>query len=386
MVLRIPIAQLCENAGVSKLKRKRADVLLVGQTPPPFHGQAAVTSMLFEGDWEEMEVERLRMAFSSSIGEVGSASLGKFFHLCSLVFQTWKVLIFRRPRILYYLPASPGLVPVIRDIFYLGAVRWFFQKTVFHYHAGGLDEFVRQRWWLVPIARLVYGRADISIEVNEWLKPAGQFFKARRNTTVMNGVKPVIPERRRRETGFFQFLYVGMLCEEKGVGEIIEMVAELKSRNYDCEARFVGDWVSGSFRDEMLSKVEMSGLRDRIDWAGVLHGDEKWQAYVDADIFIFPSHHPTETFGMVLIEAMACELPLITTRWRGIPNVVGESGCAELCEVNSPLQYADAASKLMGDPEHLEKMKEASVERYRMCFTEDRFLSKMKEEFRSLLH
>jgi glycosyltransferase involved in cell wall biosynthesis len=345
--------------------------------------------MLFEHDWDDIDTEKLRMAYSSSIDDVGSASIGKVAHLFSLIFRTWWLLLRRRPRILYYPPASPGIVPVLRDIVYLGSVRWFFPKVIFHYHAGGLDEFVRQRFWLRWAARLVYGRVDASIEVNEWLEPTGIYFQAKKNVAVMNGVKAQAQMKSRNKYDRFQFLYVGMLCLEKGVDDIIDMMAALKSQGLEYGMKFVGGWVSDDYRDMMHAKVKDAGLEGVIEWAGVLQGDAKWQAYADADCFVFPTLHPTETFGLVLVEAMACGLPLITTRWRGVPTVVGGEevdGCAFLCDVSSPDQYAAAAVKIMSDSSLCTKMGQASRNRYKNHFTEEQFLRRMREVFYSVLN
>jgi len=92
-----------------------SDILLVGQTPPPYHGQAVVNSMLYEHDWGDLAVEKIRMGFSDEISTVGRFSLGKVFHLMSLILQTWIIVFRKSPRVLYYLPASPNLAPVIRD-------------------------------------------------------------------------------------------------------------------------------------------------------------------------------------------------------------------------------------------------------------------------------
>ena len=361
----------------------RSDLLLVGQTPPPYHGQSVVTAMLFEHQWEGMKVERLRMAYSASLDSVGSASLGKIFHLISLIFQTWRILLTRHPRILYYLPASPGVVPVLRDLVYLGSVRWFFSRVVFHYHAGGLDQFVDGKGWLRGIARFVYGKADASIEVNSWLKPTGVYFQAKENVTVMNGVKVSPQVRKRERSERFQLLYVGLLCEEKGILELVEMASMLNKRGHDFEIKLVGGWVSPEFERETKGKVESLSLADHFVWAGVLQGGEKWQAYADADCFIFPTHHPTETFGMVLIEAMAYGLPVIATRWRGVPTVLGDS--ALLCDVHSPNQCADALERVIGNENLKVRMGAASLERYRKQFTEEQFLMRMNEVFNSVL-
>ena len=64
-----------------------SDILIVGQTPPPYHGQAVVTAMLFDHDWGDLKVERLRMSYSDSIDAVGKLAPGKLLHLLSLILK-----------------------------------------------------------------------------------------------------------------------------------------------------------------------------------------------------------------------------------------------------------------------------------------------------------
>ena len=68
-------------------------------------------------------------------------------------------------------------------------------------------------------------------------------------------------------------------------------------------------------------------------------------------MFCFPSHYYAESFGIVLIEAMSFGLPIVTTRWRGIPDVVGESGGAFIVEPKRPDLVAAELEKLFGDSE-----------------------------------
>jgi glycosyltransferase involved in cell wall biosynthesis len=71
------------------------------------------------------------------------------------------------------------------------------------------------------------------------------------------------------------------------------------------------------------------GVGDRITWTGMLSGDLKWGAFYSAEVFVLPSH--TESFGVVVAEALACGLPVLVSNkvkiWREI-TIVG-AGLAE---------------------------------------------------------
>jgi len=364
---------------------KEADILLVGQTPPPHHGQSVVTGMLFEHEWSKVKVSLLRMSYSDSINEVGRFSLSKIVHLFSLILQTWKVVFTQRPKVLYYLPASANRTPVLRDIAYLLAVKWCFKKTIYHFHAGGLPSYLESRPILGRIARLVYGQPDAAIDVIETTPPTGGYFRARKNVVVNNGVGVELVARAQLKAARFEAIYVGLLNEGKGVKDIIETARILKLQNIECGFVLVGDWALEEFKEEVLALIERHDLGNMVRFTGPLNGNDKWQAYADADCMFFPSHYEAETFGIVLVEAMAFGLPLLTTQWRGIPNVVGDCGCATLCDINAPEQYAAAISKLIEQPDLAEAMGQNARLRYEAEFTKEKFLERMENVFEEVV-
>ena len=364
---------------------KESDILLVGQTPPPFHGQAVMTDMLFKHDWRDLKVDCLRMAFSDDMGSVGEASWLKIWRLGVLVMKTWKKVIGSRPKVLYYLPASPNLTPVVRDVVYLGMVRWLFPKTILHFHAGGLDEFYRKRKGLSFFTKFVYNGADCAIDVNVTTPPSGEYFQAKKNEIVMNGLNVGQATRLRAYDGKFRLLYVGLLCVEKGVLDLVDVANRLKQDGIVCEFAMVGAWVSLDVQRRFEKKATAANVSELFHFSGALSGDTKWQAYADADIFLFPTRHPTETFGLVMLEAMAFGLPIVANRWRGVPHVVGGSGCAKLCEVGEPEKYALAIQEIVCDDVLRCKMSAAATEHYENHFTRRHFLDKMQKVFTELL-
>ena len=142
-------------------------ILLIGQTPPPYHGQAIAMQQLFDQRWEGLEVRCLRMAYSNSESEVGRFRFRKIFHLISLIIKSWIILIKNRPCCLYYPPASPNRIPIIRDVIFLLLVRPLAKHTIFHYYAGGLPAYVAS--FSLPLrflSRLAFSNATLGIDMS----------------------------------------------------------------------------------------------------------------------------------------------------------------------------------------------------------------------------
>ncbi len=120
-----------------------------------------------------------------------------------------------------------------------------------------------------------------------------------------------------------QLLCVGRLTRNKGQHILIEACTRLKETATPFHLTFVGD---GEDRESLQRQVSLSGLENEITFSGALGQDDVQATYKTADIFILPSF--AEGVPVVLMEAMAMEIPVISTRITGIPELIdsGENG------------------------------------------------------------
>ncbi|KAI7899630.1 uncharacterized protein BX663DRAFT_520779 [Cokeromyces recurvatus] len=108
-------------------------------------------------------------------------------------------------------------------------------------------------------------------------------------------------------------LYVGRVSFEKNIRLIIESYREM---DYDtCHLVLVGD---GPALDEL--QTYCLSMNMPVTFTGYLQGSDLAQAYASADIFVFPS--TTETFGQVVLEAMASGLPVVGIEAEGVKDIV----------------------------------------------------------------
>lgn len=106
------------------------------------------------------------------------------------------------------------------------------------------------------------------------------------------------------------FLFVGRMMWYKGIGLIINALAELNAENEDFRMIFIGD---GGDRREIEEKIKSVGIYDKCVFAGaVCVREEIRQWYTGADLFVFPSTFDTN--GLVVREAAACALPSVLIR------------------------------------------------------------------------
>lgn len=362
-------------------------ILLVGQLPPPFHGQAVINKLVFDAKFSSFESLVLPMQYSRSIDEVGAVGYRKVVHLFLLIFRTWKLWIVERPDALYYPPASANRVPVLRDVFYLGMTRFLFPKTVFHFHAGGLGDYLESIGLIGKMAKFVYRKPDLAIELYNEPDSPGKYLAAKMISVIPNGLAvDDLNEKNRVESAMFTLLFIGSLREDKGVLDLIYTIEELKKRGKLVEIKIAGGWVSRGFEREVKALTEKLGVAEQFHWLGVIEGAEKWEAFRTADCFFFPTFYHAEKFPLVLIEALGMGLPVVSTYWRGIPELLEGSDAAFLSTTHAIALFADAIETLASDRQELIKMSENAKSHYEKNYTLEIFLNGMEKHLSSTLH
>ena len=107
-------------------------------------------------------------------------------------------------------------------------------------------------------------------------------------------------------------LCVSRFHPRKRLVELVRIFAGLAPSNPTWRLRIVGPDFERGYRDKVIAAKTASGVDERITIEPALHGDALWRAYLDSDLFVLPSQF--ENFGLVVGEALASGMPVITTR------------------------------------------------------------------------
>jgi phosphatidylinositol alpha 1,6-mannosyltransferase len=156
------------------------------------------------------------------------------------------------------------------------------------------------------------------------------------------------PEKRDRTSGPFIIGYVGRLTVEKNIRFLAELERALGESGLP-DFRFS---IVGQGAEEEWLKAHMQ----RADFAGVLHGEHLARAYANMDAFVFPSH--TDTFGNVVLEALASGVPAVVTD-RGGPQFIVKHGETGFVAQNAS-EFVPYVRHLASDAERLRAMRVAA--------------------------
>ncbi|MGI9038003.1 MAG: glycosyltransferase family 4 protein [Gemmatimonadota bacterium] len=371
----------------SPAHRRPLSVVVVGQTPPPVHGQSVMIAELLNGRFDGVELHHVPMRFSERIEDVAEPSFGKVLRLLPLLGRILGARIRYRADVLYYPPAGPRMVPVLRDLAVLIPMRPLFRHTVFHFHAGGLST-VRSRFRgpFGLLWRAAYMKPDVAIRISVDAPPDGEAVRSRREVIVANGIHdplPTAPQRSVPPDGPLRLLSLGMQSWAKGTMVLLRACRRLAERGTNFHLTIGGSFETRDFQEHAEAYLREHDLESHTTLAGVLTGPEKWQAFRDADVFCFPSQHEGETFGIVLLEAFAFSLPVVASRWSGIPAIVPDGDCGLLFPVGEDEPLADALARLSEDPALRAELGARGRARFLAEYTVERHLARMQAVFDS---
>lgn len=316
-------------------------ILIVGQTPPPYGGQAVMIQHLVEHKFEKIKIFHARMVFSRGMKDMGKLQLYKIIHLIWIVTQIYYYRIFKRTNILYYPPSGPNSA-VFRDMMILFPTRWMFKKTIFHFHASGLSEHLKRKGKLFQfVFKKCFFYPDVVIRLSESCPNEGKAIYAKKEEIVPNGLPDeAITKNKQSEKDMLNVLFIGLLEESKGELDLCKAVKILKDRGIKCHAKIAGEFKSFEYKERFLNFISENGLSENIEYIGVIRGEFKREAFRQSDIFCFPSYFHSESFPLVLIEAMSYGLPIVSTHWRGIVDMVKDGFNGYLVDIKSPDQVA----------------------------------------------
>ena len=374
-------------------------LLVFAHTPPPHHGQSYMVKLMVEGFGGDragagaaqehahgrgIDCFHVNAKLSRDAADIGGFRPAKLLVLFRHCLHALRLRAMHGADVLYYVPAPGKSSAVFRDWMVMLLCRPFFRKTVFHWHAAGLSRWLET---VSPDVRAVthslLREPDLSIVLSNFNRADAEAFRSKDIAVVPIGIpdpcvnfdatvalrrearaaarrnllagRPLSPSERERCGGnpeIVEVLYLAHCLREKGIFDALDGML-LANRRLAADGsplrlrlKVGGAFFNDTEKAEFQTKVAQSGAQEDIRWLGFVAGEEKDRCLREADLLCFPTYYSAENQPVTLIEAMAYGLPVVTTRWRSLPEMLPAAGCA-LVEPQSPQQVADALRSLL---------------------------------------
>jgi len=325
-----------------------------------------------------IECYHVNARVSDRLEDIGRFQIGKVFRLAGHCAQAVWCRFRHGADTFYYIPAPGKRAALYRDWMVMVLCRPFFRRVIFHWHAAGLAEWLEapgQRR-LRPVTRFLFKNVDLSVVLSRYNVRDAEEISSRQIKVVGNGIPDPCPDfdealLPRRQARFhartrilagqgdagdaarvFKVLFMAHCTRDKGLFDTLDGVAlanaELKRHGaaMGLQLTVAGEFVSPAERAEFEKRVQQADLQladgtPAVRHAGFVSGEGKRRVFEESDCFCFPTYYSAENFAVVVIEAMAFGLPVLTTRWRSIPEML-PGGYRGLTDIRSPEGVAKA--------------------------------------------
>jgi len=269
---------------------------------------------------------------------------------------------------------------------FLGVVlKWVFRKPLIITVHGSDINLVLNRGFLKRLTSLVLQQADRVIAVSEDLRKKVLTLGAAPDKVrvIYHGVDPerFFPQES-GTTRKLNLLWIGRLSPEKGLAYLVKAMKRVLEEFPGGNLTLVSAGDEHAMR-ELTDLIDREGVREGIRIEGNKKSDELPSLMRQADLFVLPSL--SESFGVVVIEAMASGLPIVASRVGGIPEVVEEGITGILVPPADSPALSEALLRLLKDPERRKKMGRNGRERVIKLFSWDKTIEATLNVYQDVL-
>lgn len=340
-------------------------LLVFAHTPPPHHGQSYMVQLMldgFGGDVRRRNAEpgaalgidcyHVNARFSRSLEDVGEFQGAKIL----LIFWFCLQAVWLRLRYgvdnFYYVPAPGKRVALYRDWLVMLFCRPFFRHVILHWHAAGMAKWLETTTSTTSRATTynLFRPVDLSIVLSRYNVADAEKLLSRRIRVVNNGIPDPCPDfeeslKPRRLEDFtarkrvfdgtvpvapltIKVLFLAHCTREKGIFAAAEGVLranrELAARCLPIQLKLItaGNFVTDAEKAQFDRLSENPVFAVTVSHLGFVSGERKTELLRQCGLFLFPTCYLGENQPVNLIEAMAFGLPIVTTRWRSLPEML----------------------------------------------------------------
>jgi glycosyltransferase involved in cell wall biosynthesis len=392
-------------------------LLVFAHTPPPHHGQSYMVKLMLDGfggdcrkqkspDAHGIRCYHVNARFSNSAEDIGEFQGFKIFLVLWFCVQALWCRFRYGVKNFYYVPAPGKKVALYRDWLVMLICRPFFKNVILHWHSAGLGRWLETSTQIRSraITYRLLKPVNLSIVLSNYNVADAEKFLSRRVRVVSNGIpdlcpdfaQTVLPRRQTRlaaraklaagenlepheitasggDPETIRVLFLANGSREKGLFAAMHGVVAANARLVAGRQKMrmkliaAGNFMTTGDREEFDRLMQQPEIAAAVTHLGFAAAAEKIRILREADVFCFPTRYLGENQPVNLIEAMAFGVPIVTTRWRSLPEMFPPD-YPGLVDGQNPDEIADALLKMASarESERLRKnfLNRFSVEQY----------------------
>lgn len=243
-----------------------------------------------------------------------------------------------------HLNAPLNNLAIVRDFVFLSVAKMMGVKVLLHLHGGKYLKTIPKNKWLYRYLKRYFNSAGHVVVLSTLEKDLllqNYNINAEKITPIANCViLPDIKHKKSHEKA--RIIFLGRIVESKGVFDIVKALSQLIIERSDFEF-----FLYGTGPEEDRLNVQFSqALNDNFQFKGIVSGNAKSEAFLEADIFLLPSHYG-EGLPIALLESMSYGVIPIVTDDGSMATVIEDGINGYMVDKNNSLQLYNILNELI---------------------------------------
>ncbi len=303
-----------------KNKRNRK-ILIIGPFPLPISGVSLANKVVKEILIESpnFKVRTINTSFNKFDEKLGKLTLRKLLFYLALNFQVFKVFT----NDIIYITPGQTFYGITKYSLFILLTALLKKEIIIHVHGNHLRyEYQSLNGIKKKIFYYLLSKSTKGIVLSESLKGNMSLFIKEENIyTLYNFAEDyLVSTNEEIRTDRLRIVFLSNLMIEKGILELLEALEMLEEQNIDYEAKIAGNI-------EVANKKRFITIFKNLkftEYLGVVNGEQKKELLEWSNVFVLPTHYKMEGQPISIIEAMATNNVIITTKLAGIMDIIQE--------------------------------------------------------------
>ena len=348
----------------------RVRVLVLGPTPPPYHGVATFTRDLLHANAPDIELHHLDTSDRRDLSNLGQWDAGNlvlgFSNLAELAARCKGSGIH-----IVYIPISQNVPAFLRDGLFALQARGLGCQVVLHLHGGYFRTLYESDAGVLVKAfmrRVLNACSAIVVLADEFRELFAGLVPQEKVFVVENGVPDPGAFELHAPNPTPTMLFMSTLTEGKGIFRLLEAFALLLRDEPQARLRIAGTWADEMQRSRGMEILERAQLNSSVEFVGNVSGAEKAAFLASGNVFCLPTTYLYEGQPLVILEALAAGLPVVATRHAAIASTVSDAGVLVAPDASTD-QLAAALSSVLKQEAKVAGLRQRARERYLARYT-----------------
>lgn len=361
-------------------------ILFLFPLPPPIHGVSVINKSILDNKKikKTFITSFLNSSSNKNYKHLNKFTIAKLLIFIKICFNLVKKLKQFKPNMVY-VNLSPRGIGFYKDIFLIFIIKIFKVKIVNHLHGKGIKKEIEKNLFIKKIYINTFKNLDLICLSKLLTKDIQQVSDKSCSIQIVNNFglkahKLHLKSNKKKIT----FIFLSNLLPAKGILIFLDAIKiiQKKYNRYDFDAKIIGK----SSCKESESKIEKKILDlKNITFLGPQFGEKKYEELLSSSVLVFPTRHPNEAFPIVLLEAMASKLGIITSDEGGIPDIVTNNAEGIILKKCSPFNCAKAMLKYLNNKNLAIKHGDSGYKKYQKYFTPKIFEQNMIKALKKVI-